>query len=105
MYWRTGPIEEDLEGAQRNIEDEIRRSDFAPKKFRFNELKQATGNFSPKNKLGKGGFGTVYKGSWGNKEVAVKRVSKKSNQGKQEFIAEVTTIGNLNHKNLVKLIG
>ncbi|PPD88595.1 hypothetical protein GOBAR_DD14484 [Gossypium barbadense] len=88
LYWRTGPIEEDLEGAQRNIEDEIRRSDFAPKKFRFNELKQATGNFSPKNKLGKGGFGTVYKGSWGNKEVAVKRVSKKSNQGKQEFIAE-----------------
>nr|XP_012466271.1 unnamed protein product [Gossypium raimondii] len=105
LYRRTGPIEEDFEGAQRNIEDEIRRSDFAPKKFRFSELKQATGNFSPKNKLGKGGFGTVYKGSWGNKEVAVKRVSKKSNQGKQEFIAEVTTIGNLNHKNLVKLIG
>ncbi|MBA0850091.1 hypothetical protein Goshw_025077, partial [Gossypium schwendimanii] len=105
LYRRTGPIEEDFEGAQRNIEDEIRRSDFAPKKFRFSELKQATGNFSPKNKLGKGGFGTVYKGSWGNKDVAVKRVSKKSNQGKQEFIAEVTTIGNLNHKNLVKLIG
>ncbi|PPD84646.1 hypothetical protein GOBAR_DD18422 [Gossypium barbadense] len=99
------PIEEDFKGAQRNIEDEIRRSDFAPKKFRFSELKQATGNFSPKNKLGKGGFGTVYKGSWGNQDVAVKRVSKKSNQGKQEFIAEVTTIGNLNHKNLVKLIG
>ncbi|TYI98576.1 hypothetical protein E1A91_D01G224200v1 [Gossypium mustelinum] len=105
LYRRTGPIEEDFKGAQRNIEDEIRRSDFAPKKFRFSELKQATGNFSPKNKLGKGGFGTVYKGSWGNQDVAVKRVSKKSNQGKQEFIAEVTTIGNLNHKNLVKLIG
>ncbi|TYJ50438.1 hypothetical protein E1A91_A01G206600v1 [Gossypium mustelinum] len=105
LYRRTSPIEEDFEGAQRNIEDEIRRSDFAPKKFRFSELKQATGNFSPNNKLGKGGFGTVYKGSWGNKDVAVKRVSKKSNQGKQEFIAEVTTIGNLNHKNLVKLIG
>ncbi|TYH32037.1 hypothetical protein ES288_A01G219500v1 [Gossypium darwinii] len=105
LYRRTGPIEEDFEGAQRNIEDEIRRSDFAPKKFRFSELKQATGNFGPNNKLGKGGFGTVYKGSWGNKDVAVKRVSKKSNQGKQEFIAEVTTIGNLNHKNLVKLIG
>ncbi|KAG8503949.1 hypothetical protein CXB51_002233 [Gossypium anomalum] len=105
LYRRTDPIEEDLEGAQRNIEDEIRRSDFAPKKFRFSELKQATGNFSPNNKLGKGGFGTVYNGSWGNKDVAVKRVSKKSNQGKQEFIAEVTTIGNLNHKNLVKLIG
>ncbi|XVE61269.1 hypothetical protein DITRI_Ditri06bG0026200 [Diplodiscus trichospermus] len=97
--------EDDLESAQGKIEDEITRSNSAPRKFGLKELKQATGNFSPKNKLGKGGFGTVYKGSWRNKDVAVKRVSKKSHQGKQEFIAEVTTIGNLNHKNLVKLIG
>ncbi|KAE8690309.1 hypothetical protein F3Y22_tig00110896pilonHSYRG00054 [Hibiscus syriacus] len=40
-----------------------------------------------------------------NKDIAIKKVSKKSNQVKQEFIAEVTTIGNLNHKNLVQLIG
>ncbi|OMO83355.1 hypothetical protein COLO4_22585 [Corchorus olitorius] len=102
---RRAPEDEDLEGGRRNIEDQITRSNLAPKKFRLKELKQATGNFSPKNKLGKGGFGTVYKGTWKNKDVAVKRVSKKSHQGKQEFIAEVTTIGNLNHKNLVKLIG
>ncbi|XVF56002.1 hypothetical protein PTKIN_Ptkin06aG0081300 [Pterospermum kingtungense] len=99
------PTEDDLEGAQGNIEDQITRSNSAPRKFRLKELKQATSNFSPKNKLGKGGFGTVYKGTWRNKDVAVKRVSKKSVQGKQEFIAEVTTIGNLNHRNLVKLIG
>ncbi|XVE75728.1 hypothetical protein DITRI_Ditri12bG0115900 [Diplodiscus trichospermus] len=105
LCWRRVTIEEDLEGARGNIEDEITRSNFAPRKFRLKELKQATGNFNPKYKLGKGGFGTVYKGSWRNKGVAVKRVSKKSHQGKQEFIAEVTTIGNLNHKNLVKLIG
>ncbi|OMO62983.1 hypothetical protein CCACVL1_22540 [Corchorus capsularis] len=102
---RRAPEDEDLEGGRGNIEDQIIRSNLAPKKFRLKELKQATGNFSPKNKLGKGGFGTVYKGTWKNKDVAVKRVSKKSHQGKQEFIAEVTTIGNLNHKNLVKLIG
>jgi serine/threonine protein kinase len=48
----------------------------------------------------------VYKGILGNnKEIAVKRVSKNSRQGKQEFMAEVTTIGSLHHKNLVKLIG
>ena len=35
----------------------------------------------------------------------MKRVSKNSRQGKKEFIAEVTTIGSLHHKNLVKLIG
>ncbi|XVF07377.1 hypothetical protein REPUB_Repub06bG0133400 [Reevesia pubescens] len=105
LCWTRAPTDEDMEGGQGNIEDEITRSNVAPKKFRLKELKQATGNFSPKYKLGKGGFGTVYKGSWRNKDVAVKRVSKKSHQGKQEFVAEVTTIGNLNHKNLVKLIG
>ncbi|KAE8690308.1 putative L-type lectin-domain containing receptor kinase S.5 [Hibiscus syriacus] len=105
LYRRRDHMEDDMEGAQGNIEDEINRSSFGPKKFRLKELKQATANFSRKNKLGKGGFGTVYKGSWMNKDIAIKKVSKKSNQGKQEFIAEVTTIGNLNHKNLVKLIG
>ncbi|KAK8554147.1 hypothetical protein V6N13_073061 [Hibiscus sabdariffa] len=105
LWLRRATKEEDLEGVQGNIEDEITRSSLGPRKFRLKELKQATNNFSPKNKLGKGGFGTVYRGTWRNNDVAVKRVSKKSHQGKQEFIAEVTTIGNLNHRNLVKLIG
>ncbi|KAK8504402.1 hypothetical protein V6N13_126086 [Hibiscus sabdariffa] len=105
LYRRRETIDDDMEGARGNIQDEINRSGSGPKKFGFKELKQATANFSSKNKLGQGGFGIVYKGSWRNKDIAIKRVSKKSNQGKQEFIAEVTTIGNLNHKNLVKLIG
>nr|POE46382.1 putative l-type lectin-domain containing receptor kinase s.5 [Quercus suber] len=87
------------------LEDQIKGSSMAPRKFLLKELRKATGNFNPKNKLGKGGFGTVYKGLLANKEVAVKRVSKNSSQGKQEFIAEVTTIGSLHHKNLVRLIG
>ncbi|KAF8398520.1 hypothetical protein HHK36_017449 [Tetracentron sinense] len=90
------PIIEDIEG-----------STIGPRKFRFKELKSATGNFHSKNQLGRGGFGTVYKGflKGVNMEVAVKRVSKESRRGKQEFIAEVTTISRLRHKNLVKLIG
>ncbi|RHN79265.1 putative protein kinase RLK-Pelle-L-LEC family [Medicago truncatula] len=89
------------------IEDQIQHSSMAPKKYRLKELMNATGGFSHQNKLGEGGFGTVYKGILGkiNKEIAVKRVSKNSRQGKKEFIAEVTTIGSLHHKNLVKLIG
>ncbi|WJX11299.1 hypothetical protein P8452_01926 [Trifolium repens] len=96
-------IEEDTYGG---IEDQIQHSSMAPKKYQLKELMKATGGFSLQNKLGEGGFGTVYKGILGNnKEIAVKRVSKNSRQGKQEFIAEVTTIGSLHHKNLVKLIG
>ncbi|KAK2400715.1 putative L-type lectin-domain containing receptor kinase S.5 [Trifolium repens] len=88
------------------IEDQIKNSSMAPKKYQLKELKKATGGFSQQNKLGEGGFGTVYKGILrNNKEIAVKRVLKNSSKGKQEFIAEVTTIGSLHHKNLVKLIG
>ncbi|GLT77935.1 hypothetical protein SLA2020_494890 [Shorea laevis] len=104
LYWERKNREQPEDGFPR-IEDQIQGSSMAPRKFKLRELRKATGNFNPKNKLGKGGFGTVYKGLLANKEVAVKRVSKDSRQGKQEFIAEVTTIGSLRHRNLVKLIG
>ncbi|PNY07804.1 cysteine-rich receptor-like protein kinase 10-like protein [Trifolium pratense] len=69
-------------------------------------IKAATGNFSDTNKLGHGGFGTVYKGVLpdGN-EIAVKRLSRKSWQGLEEFKNEVILIAKLQHKNLVKLLG
>ncbi|KAK6941931.1 Protein kinase domain [Dillenia turbinata] len=89
----------------RMIEQKIQSSTMAPKKFRLKELKSATKNFNAKRKLGKGGFGTVYKGILNNMEVAVKRVSENSRHNQQDFIAEVVTISNLHHKNLVKLIG
>lgn len=105
LHWKRKRSMEKLEDAYPRIEDQIRSSSMAPKKFQLGEIKKATGRFSPQNKLGEGGFGTVYKGLLGGKEIAVKRVSKNSRQGKQEFIAEVTIIGSLHHKNLVKLIG
>ena len=104
LYWRRKQALY-AEDPYPGLEEQIRGSSTAPQKFLLKELRKATGNFNPKNKLGKGGFGTVYKGLLANKEVAVKRISKNSSQGKQEFIAEVTTIGSLYHKNLVRLIG
>ncbi|CAJ1967425.1 unnamed protein product [Sphenostylis stenocarpa] len=103
--WQRSRQRESPEDAYPRIEDQIQYSSMAPKKFRLREITKATGGFSPQNKLGKGGFGTVYKGLLENKEVAVKRISKNSRQGKQEFVAEVTTIGSLHHRNLVKLTG
>ncbi|KAF5474709.1 hypothetical protein F2P56_006587 [Juglans regia] len=66
----------------------------------------ATDDFSESNKLGQGGFGTVYKGVLEDgKGVAVKRLSRKSWQGLEEFKNEVILIARLQHRNLVKLLG
>ncbi|EOA19366.1 hypothetical protein CARUB_v10000413mg [Capsella rubella] len=66
----------------------------------------ATDGFSSENKLGQGGFGTVYKGTLLNgKEVAVKRLTRGSGQGDMEFKNEVSLLTRLQHRNLVKLLG
>uniref|UniRef100_A0A7N2MZC6 Receptor-like serine/threonine-protein kinase n=1 Tax=Quercus lobata TaxID=97700 RepID=A0A7N2MZC6_QUELO len=66
----------------------------------------ATDNFSPINKLGQGGFGSVFKGQLSNgQQVAVKRLSNSSGQGIEEFKNEVMLIAKLQHRNLVKLFG
>ncbi|CAB4315016.1 unnamed protein product [Prunus armeniaca] len=69
----------------------------------YAELKRATDGF--KQEVGRGGFGTVYKGVLDDERVvAVKRLDGIL-QGDAEFWAEVSVIGNLNHRNLVKLWG
>ncbi|PPD81868.1 hypothetical protein GOBAR_DD21196 [Gossypium barbadense] len=77
-----------------------------PPLFNFEELATATNNFHPQKKLGQGGFGPVYKGTLDDgKEIAVKRLSKPSGQGLEEFMNEVVVISKLQHRNLVKLFG
>ncbi|KAI9093371.1 hypothetical protein K1719_027385 [Acacia pycnantha] len=72
----------------------------------MSEISTATDNFSMKKKIGEGGFGSVYKGRLENKqEIAVKRLSKISGQGVNEFKNEVKLIAKLQHRNLVKLVG
>ncbi|CAN6358103.1 unnamed protein product [Urochloa humidicola] len=71
--------------------------------FTYTELRRATNNFS--EKLGEGGFGSVYKGSLTNSAaIAVKRLDH-FRQGDKQFRAEVNSIGIIQHINLVKLIG
>eukprot|EP00261_Vitis_vinifera_P032697 XP_019073940.1 PREDICTED: G-type lectin S-receptor-like serine/threonine-protein kinase B120 isoform X1 [Vitis vinifera] len=74
--------------------------------FNFKCVAAATGNFSDENKLGQGGFGPVYKGMLpGGEEIAVKRLSRRSGQGLEEFKNEMTLIAKLQHRNLVRLLG
>lgn len=74
--------------------------------FDLTTIVVATDNFSSSNKLGQGGFGTVYKGQLHNgQEIAVKRLAKNSGQGVKEFKNEVTLIAKLQHRNLVRLLG
>ncbi|XP_024029349.1 cysteine-rich receptor-like protein kinase 19 isoform X1 [Morus notabilis] len=77
-----------------------------PQVFSFNKIKKATNNFSLENKLGEGGFGIVYKGKLPRgQEIAVKRLSKTSNQGVEEFKNEVTLTARLQHVNLARVLG
>ncbi|KAK7245523.1 hypothetical protein RIF29_40369 [Crotalaria pallida] len=76
------------------------------KRFTFRELQSATANFSPKNIVGQGGFGVVYKGCLANKMlVAVKRLKDPNYTGEVQFQTEVEMIGMAVHRNLLRLYG
>ncbi|CAO2831785.1 unnamed protein product [Amaranthus hypochondriacus] len=90
----------------RAAENELLGIDVKAYTFSYAELRSATGDFSPSNKLGEGGFGSVYKGSLSDgRVVAVKQLSIASKQGKSQFLAEIATISAVQHRNLVTLYG
>ncbi|KAI0497842.1 hypothetical protein KFK09_021080 [Dendrobium nobile] len=74
--------------------------------IKFSTIMEATDNFSSTNKLGQGGFGSVYKCHLPSGEsMAVKRLDAFSGQGLEEFMNEIKLIAKLQHQNLVKLLG
>ncbi|CAA3026937.1 receptor kinase At4g00960 [Olea europaea subsp. europaea] len=76
------------------------------KQFPFEILVAATKNFHHTQKLGEGGFGPVYKGKLDDgRQIAVKKLSCSSAQGKKEFQNEVKLLACLQHKNVVNLLG
>ncbi|KAK1567323.1 hypothetical protein Q3G72_010871 [Acer saccharum] len=76
------------------------------KNFPYEVLVSATKNFNSAHKLGEGGFGPVYKGKLDDgREIAVKKLSHSSNQGKKEFENEAKLLARVQHRNIVNLLG
>uniref|UniRef100_A0ACD5Y2L6 Uncharacterized protein n=1 Tax=Avena sativa TaxID=4498 RepID=A0ACD5Y2L6_AVESA len=88
------------------MHQDLRALDLQIGSFTLRQIKAATRNFDPANKIGEGGFGSVYKGSLSNGTIiAVKQLSSKSRQGNREFVNEIGMISALQHPNLVRLYG
>ncbi|ESQ37476.1 hypothetical protein EUTSA_v10002427mg [Eutrema salsugineum] len=80
--------------------------EYGPLRYSYKSLYKATRGFNKDDRLGKGGFGEVYKGTLPLVgDIAVKRLSHDAEQGMKQFVAEVVTMGSLQHKNLVPLLG
>ncbi|MQM21562.1 hypothetical protein Taro_054604 [Colocasia esculenta] len=89
-----------------NENNELRGLELQTGYFSLKQIKAATRNFDPSNKIGEGGFGSVYKGVLPDgSTIAVKQLSSKSKQGNREFVNEIGMISALQHPNLVKLFG
>ncbi|GKV16776.1 hypothetical protein SLEP1_g27367 [Rubroshorea leprosula] len=81
----------------------IQHGSLAPKKFSYSEIQKITNSFA--DKLGQGGYGSVYKGKLlDGRIVAVKVLSNSKGNG-QEFINEVASISRTSHVNIVTLLG
>ncbi|XP_062094698.1 cysteine-rich receptor-like protein kinase 15 [Humulus lupulus] len=98
--WRNKPRREKIENMYTKEIGSVE-----PQQFDFATIRAAIEDFSDKNRLGQGGFGPVYKGRHNGQNIAVKRLSKSSQQGDLEFKNEVKLVANLQHRNLVRLLG
>ncbi|KAJ0657783.1 putative protein kinase RLK-Pelle-CrRLK1L-1 family [Helianthus annuus] len=82
-------------------------------KIPFEDIRLATNNFAEDIIIGKGGYGTVYKGQLPHPNssgepsttVAVKRLDMSSRQGQREFSTEINMLASYKHRNLVSLVG
>ncbi|KAL7218635.1 hypothetical protein ACSBR2_011822 [Camellia fascicularis] len=100
LWWRGYLLRKDT------MEHDLKGLDLQTGSFTLRQLKAATNNFDVANKIGEGGFGSVYKGLLSDGTIiAVKQLSSKSKQGNREFVNEIGMISALQHPHLVKLYG
>ncbi|KAH9659101.1 putative LRR receptor-like serine/threonine-protein kinase [Citrus sinensis] len=74
------------------------------KSYTLKQVKVATRNFSPRNVIGSGRFGTVYKAELPDQTVAVKMLSSQSKQVIDQIGTEVYALTTLKHENIVEFL-
>ena len=101
-----------MERRQERLEQQLSNLPGMPRGFAYDKLKKATRNFDERLRLGKGGYGMVYKGVLPADEalpegmdVAVKQFIRDDGKDVTDFLQEVDIINRLRHKNIVPLIG
>ncbi|PPD89574.1 hypothetical protein GOBAR_DD13487 [Gossypium barbadense] len=100
------PFRSNSSNGGENEEDLEKIAQKEQKNFLFETLVAATKDFHPHHKLGEGGFGPVYRGKLDDgREIAVKKLSQYSNQGKKEFENEAKLLARVQHRNVVNLLG
>ncbi|KAG6635663.1 LEAF RUST 10 DISEASE-RESISTANCE LOCUS RECEPTOR-LIKE PROTEIN KINASE-like 2.3 [Carya illinoinensis] len=86
------------------IEDFLQsHNNLAPIRYSYPQIRKMSKNF--KDKLGEGGYGTVFKGTLRSGQLVAIKILTKSKANGQDFISEVATIGRIHHVNVVQLIG
>ncbi|XP_073145960.1 LEAF RUST 10 DISEASE-RESISTANCEUS RECEPTOR-LIKE PROTEIN KINASE-like 2.5 [Henckelia pumila] len=89
--------EKDIELFLKNHEN------FAPKRYKYFELKRITNSFN--EKLGKGGYGSVYKGKLHDGRLVAVKILDETKENVNEFMNEVMSISRTSHVNIVTLLG
>jgi serine/threonine protein kinase len=90
---------------QQNVLEQILEGSREPTHLPLETLRKITEDFSVDRLIGEGGFGKVYKGVVGNKNVAVKRIRSSMTINEKLFRREVGNQMDLNHENVVRFLG
>ncbi|CAM8876710.1 unnamed protein product [Rhodiola kirilowii] len=103
--WKNRIIQKKRRGSN-DVEKLVKTLNDSSLNFKYSTIEKATDSFSDANKLGQGGFGTVYKGVLADgREIAVKRLFFNNRHRAADFYNEVNIISSVDHKNLVRLLG
>ncbi|KAK6132030.1 hypothetical protein DH2020_034223 [Rehmannia glutinosa] len=91
-------------GKEHNIEIFLKNhGNLAPRRYKYSDLKKITKSFT--ENLGKGGYGSVYKGKLHDGHLVAVKILNESNKNGEEFMNEVASISRTSHINVVTLLG